>query len=554
MLEERRIDRAALGLAGVLVFVSAAVLARPYDGALFRSASSGTAWTEHLVRVRAALARAEGDGLLGWMTAADYEYPPLIHWLAIPLGDVFGRDPGVVERFGLVWLVVLALATAGLARGLTGDRGTAALAGALVALIPAVHGTALGYFYDLPMSAWLWAAAAVVAALAPTRPVVAGVAGGLAFVLACLGKWTALVLAPPLVIGVLLCVADRRRALVATGIAGVTAGIGVAVVLAASSTSLLLQLRTSYGVEADDGGFALGSAIRTVVGAGGGSFSETLTFLSVRLVVGALGPLFAVVLLGAAAAWLLRSRVGLGLVIAVLVGDVVLIAVLFPALNDRWLVSMVPALAIVAAIGLRELPPRARTPATVLAVLVGLATTWEFHHGEAHARAAVRTRVEADWNDLRGWGAASSSEPQFGWARGDYLQRTFLENREWLWAQIVACGARDVLLEDPGVVDNEDDPWWQFRDTLHRLDTADGLHHIATLDGRQLTFPERRGDRVTVALLIADRDPEAPSPAALVPGWERRLVVEGWADSPAVAFWTPPESTLCRAQPRSASP
>jgi hypothetical protein len=546
MVGERRIDRAVAGLAGVITAVIVLVVARPYDGAMFRSAASGTTWTEHLVRVRAALLRAEGADASTWLAAADYEFPPLIHWVAIPLGDLFGRSPSTVERFGLLWLVVLAVATTALAFALSRDRVTAALAGSLVAMIPAVHGTALGYYYDLPMTAWLWAAASALALWGPTRPVLGGITAGIAFVLACLGKWTALVLAPPLVLGVLLISPAWRRSVASAGIAAAVAGIGVAGVLSFTSTSLQLQLRNSYGVETGDGGSGLGGVVQTVLGAGGAPFGETLWFLSVRLVLGAVGPLFAALLLAASGFWLWRSRVGLKFVAVVVVADVLLIAWLFPALNDRWLVSMVPVLAVIAALGLREVPQRARTSALALAIVIGLATTWDFHHGESQARAAVEARSEADWNSVRSWGAASSSEPPLGWARGDYLQKTFLENREWLWAEVVWCGAHDVLLEDPGVVHPEDDPWWQYRDILHHLDTGHELHHIATLSGRQLTDPESHGDRKAVALLLADRTAEMPSPAELLPGWERRTVVEGWSDSLAVGFWTPKNSAVCR--------
>ena len=91
-----------------------------------------------MVRVKAALMRAEGmDSPFGWMLAADYEYPPLLHWLAIPLGDAVGRSAGTVERFGLLWLVLLSLATAAVAHSLSRDRWTAALAGGIVAMVPA---------------------------------------------------------------------------------------------------------------------------------------------------------------------------------------------------------------------------------------------------------------------------------------------------------------------------------------------------------------------------------------------------------------------------------
>ena len=139
-----------------------------------------------------------------WVTAADQGYPPLIHWVAAPLGSVLGHHVGIVERAGLLWLLLLVAATGVLATAVTEDRTTGALAAATVATFPALHGTALGYFHDLPMTALLFAAAAALFAYGTTRPVVAGTSAGVFFVLACTGKWTALVLAPFLVLPALL--------------------------------------------------------------------------------------------------------------------------------------------------------------------------------------------------------------------------------------------------------------------------------------------------------------------------------------------------------------
>jgi hypothetical protein len=541
---------ALIAATGVVLLVVAIVLARPYDGALNRDAASGTQWTDHVVRVEVALARAEGrNAPFGWVIAADQGFPPLIHWLSVPLGDALGRGAGVVERFGILWLLILVAATGVLGEAVTGDRTAGALAAASLATFPAIHGTALGYFYDLPMTALLFAAAAV---LLTRRHVAAvGLAAGVLFVLGCAGKWTALALAPPLVLGVLLTrrsdqePGDGRRRWGAAALAAATAGIGVAGFLAVSSKSLLAMASTGYGVE--QSGSTLGEALYRVLFLGGVLLGETLVFLPVRLVLGALGPALAVAIAMAILAWAIHSRAGAAMIGCVIVGDVLVIWRLFPALNDRWLISIVPVLAIAAAAGIRALPwARARGPAAIALLAVGLVGTWDFHHGDTHARAVEATGENADWNELRAWSAASSTEPQLGWARGDYREGTFLANREAIWTAIVRCRARDVLIEE-SVSGPSDAPWWRYRDILHRLETSDASRHIRAIGGPEMTAPPREGDATAVALLRHERRDEDPSPPALLPGWTLRAVVPAWKDAPAVGLWTPTGVATCSA-------
>jgi len=517
----------------VTAIVCAIVLARPYDGALNRSAASGTYWTDHLVRAETALIRAEGrGGAFDWIVAADQGYPPLIHWIAVPLGDAIGRDAGTVERFGLLWLLILVAATGVIGAAVTEDRTTGALAAAAVATFPAVHGTALGYFYDLPMTAFLFAAAAALLGWGTKRPIASGFAAGLCFALACTGKWTAVPLAPPLVLGVLLTKRDDRRPWVATGVAAVVATVGVGLFFSMSSKSLMAMAGTGYGVEQAGGGSPL-ETLHRILFLSGGPLGEALVFLPVRLVLGALGPALAVVVGAAVLVWAVRSRAGLALVACVLVGDVLVIHRLFPALNDRWLISVVPVLAVAAAAGVRALP-RGRGVAAIALLVVGLAGTWEFHHGDAHARAAAATGGDqADWNELRGWAAASSTEPQLGWARADYATGIFLANREAIWDAIVACNARDVLLHE-SVSTAGDAPWWRYRDTLNRLATSAPLRHIATIDGTEMTAPPPEGR----AVALVESGKAGPE------GWRLRAVVPG---APAVGLWTPADAVTCGA-------
>ena len=525
----------------VVAIVCALVLARPYDGALNRSAASGTQWTDHLVRVETALVRRNGGD---WITAADQGYPPLIHWVAAPLGSVLGHHAGIVERAGLLWLLLLVAATGGLATAITEDRTTGALAAATVATFPALHGTALGYFYDLPMTALLFAAAAALFAYGTTRPVVAGISAGVFFVLACTGKWTALVLAPFLVLPALLNKRDGGRPWLATGIAAAVAAGGVAGVLAISSKSLQAMAGTGYGVQ-QAGQADPEATLYRILFYSGGPLREALEFLPIRTVLGALGPALAIVVFAAIAVWAVRSRAGAMLVASVLIGDVFIIHRFFPALNDRWLISMVPVLAIAAAAGVRSLP-KGREVAALVLLAVGLAGTWDFHHGEAHARAAIAQGGDnADWNQLRGWGAASSTEPQFGWARADYRAGIFLANREAIWDAIVRCGATDVYIEG-AVSSSGDAPWWRYRDTLHQLETDAAAHHIASLDGTELTSVPAAGEASAVALLRADRR-DLAGVDVLLPGWRLRAQVPAWGDAPAVGLWTPARAATCSA-------
>ena len=525
---------AAAGL--VTAIVCALVLARPYDGALNRSAASGTYWTDHLVRAETALVRAEGrGGALDWIVAADQGYPPLIHWVAVPLGDALGRDAGTVERFGLIWLLLLVGATGVIGAAVTEDRAAGALAAATLATFPAVHGTALGYFYDLPMTALLFGAAAALLAGGTTRPVASGIAAGLFFATACTAKWTAVALAPPLVLGVLLTRRDGRRPWAATGIAATVGLAGAALFFRLSSKSLLAMAGTGYGAQQSGGGDVAGT-VRRILFESGGPLGEAIRFLPIRLVLGALGPALAVVVLASALVWAARSRAGLPLAACVLAGDVLVIHRFFPALNDRWLISIVPVVAVIAAAGVRALP-RGRGAAAIALLALGVGGTWEFHHGDSHARAAAAAGGDrADWNELRSWSAASSTEPQLGWARADYRTNVFLANRESLWDAVARCGGRDVLIHE-SVSTAGDAPWWRYRDTLHRLATSAPLRYIGTLDGTEMTAPERAGDAPAVARVAAGR----PGP----PGWPARAVVPAHRGAPAVALWTPAGASTC---------
>jgi len=158
-------------------------------------------------------------GQIGWfefLQLADTEFPPALHFSTLMLGAVFGHSAEVAIVSGLVWLLLLAAAvgyvTDRLAR--PGQRGQApttrchrqagSLAASVVLLMACYQGFSLRYYYDLPMTALLWAGVAVAMALWERRPILGGILAGLVMTAAALTKWTALPFATAMAAGLLI--------------------------------------------------------------------------------------------------------------------------------------------------------------------------------------------------------------------------------------------------------------------------------------------------------------------------------------------------------------
>ncbi len=175
----------------------------------------GAEYIEHIERA-AVFERTDGYRSLGrlWALASDLKeldgsYPPLLHILAALWSRAFGQGIQAAVNLNLVFLALLALATALLTQRLRDElvdrppptdkateggrpwplRCAPLLAAALVIAAPAMAGAARRYYYDLPMT--LAVTAAFAAMLVAHRSWRGALLGGLARALALMFKWTA---------------------------------------------------------------------------------------------------------------------------------------------------------------------------------------------------------------------------------------------------------------------------------------------------------------------------------------------------------------------------
>ena len=130
------------------------VLTRPYDGALFRGAETGSSWSQHAIRMEGSMMSPSehANGWAGWIQVLDQQYPPLLHILAIKASPITGVSAEEVGRWMVLWLLLVGLGAGLTAWGLSGRRDLALVTGTLTLLLPALPAASLDYYYDLPMT------------------------------------------------------------------------------------------------------------------------------------------------------------------------------------------------------------------------------------------------------------------------------------------------------------------------------------------------------------------------------------------------------------------
>jgi len=188
-------------IAGVVL---ASHLASVHQCDLPQFGDTGAEYIEHQAR-QDALERVSGVGWLSQilllphhLSQLDGEYPALHHLLAACWGSLFGKGVAASVHLNLVFLAMLAVATAVVAHRIATvwtPEGTGrqpwTVALALVSLLacPAIFATARRYYYDLPMAAWCTVALAAVLLIPRSRG--AGAVAAIAAACALMTKWTA---------------------------------------------------------------------------------------------------------------------------------------------------------------------------------------------------------------------------------------------------------------------------------------------------------------------------------------------------------------------------
>ena len=470
-----------LVVGGVLLLVLALLQVRIAMQPIQPYGDSGAAYIEHAIRVELVeqIRTGEHHGAWDLLVRADGEsHPPMLHLAHAAAGVAVGHDAATQARLAPLWLVLLAGALALVGRALGGGRAAAAAwVGAL--LLPAAHGAATRVHYDLPMTALLWAAVAVLlTALGTGRGRwAAALIAGLALFAAALTKWTAVPYGAAMLLGVALTPVGSVRARLATvGGAAVLAGAGIAAYLAETTESF------------SGGTLAIGEA-------GIGS----LGWYAVHGVLAVLSPIGAILLAGLAWRWWRSGRTGVGLVGAVVLGHLAFLVVMVSVLDERFLLTLAPALVLAASLGWSALPGGARQRSGV-------------------AISALLSGVAVDMHVGPGWLTGDSVERR-GWARAATTPDDEPARRAAAWRLVQDCGVQRLGV--PGGIADSGDVWWlRYRSALARLNGWDG--HVLVLNHT----------------LIAGRDLWWPDPDTNPDVWEYDALGFSWDDLP-----DPPPST-----------
>ena len=425
---------------------------------------SAAQYIEHLARLRMLQRIRDGlpSGPLEALKALDGLYPPGLHLVELGWGGIFGHEATTVLWMGMVWWLVLCLAMAKLAQHLAPDvEGAFGAAFLATALIPALQATALRSYYDLPMTALLWLAMAVVTSGWAWR----GVLAGLCLVGATLIKWTAL---PFGVVMMLALVVVQGRSIwrpVLSALSLMLLWTVVFIGAGAESFSTMggATFQPAPGVTVDG---AEGPARWLAVAAANMSQwdLDRLLFYPWRLIVTVLSPVGALLVGWALLKGRPQARPALRLAGLVALGHVAFLLVLVPIQDDRFILTLAPGMALFAALGLRGVARRW----AIMAMLIVAA--------DAHLWSPATTTGDGDpWpasRDGKAWAprlGMSSSVDRRGWSRSADMRDDRTTAREALWSSIVACGGGVVDASERLITPTGDLNWWTYRRTLAAL-------------------------------------------------------------------------------------
>jgi hypothetical protein len=495
---------------------------------------SAAGWIEHMARLETALSlqRASASGPLELLRAADGLYPPALHLLALPVSLLTAHDPRVVAGLGLLWLAALAAAAGSIARRWSSGP----VAALVVLLVPALHGVAARYYYDLPMVALVWGCAALVI----RGGTGAGLAGAALFGLACLVKWSALPLGLPVVLGALvLAPPGRARLAVALALPVVVGGL-LALDLPSFGAmggasfqpppGTVLSAAQQSLAESGPPGQAL---VMLQVGLSEGILGDRAGFYAARLLQSCLSPALGLVLLPALVlgVWHATHRERLA-VLAATAPVAAFLLLLLPPLDERFLLGLLPLVALGSARGWAAAPSQAQRPGLALVFGVGLAVGARLHLGASlppdQAPDAAQSGHTLPWT----WSAGPSVDRR-GWAPASASPSPRMSLRARLWEVLQACpwrrlGGRDRLITPQGDLN-----WWG-----HQL-------RLAALSGDPTWSwqPDGPGEVWLQPAPPGAWEPASPSPPGMVPAGTVRDPDGG----PGILVWQQPSTPRCAA-------
>ncbi|MEE2829134.1 MAG: hypothetical protein VX498_08095 [Myxococcota bacterium] len=489
----------------VALFVAALVLGRVAVDGVQPYGTDGAQYIEHVARLQALEYWRSFDGMNLWrlLVEADGSFPATLHFMTLPVGAALGHSARIAAATAVVWLLLLAWSVAWFARLLSGREELGRAAWVAVLLVPAFHGMATRYYYDLPMVALLWlGASCLLASLRGRWGALLAVGAGLSFLLACLVKWSALPYTGIVGLSVLLLrppsdlpvsVARRLSSLLLAGVpivVGVCAYLhgvdGVSSFAHQAHISLPDAQTVMLEQEGDSAGllFFLGQVPGRLAELTG----SDLLFYPLRLFTSVLSPLLGLVTVWLSWRWWRGGRPG-GPALLVLLGAWAAFHLLgMSVMDDRFLVVAVPAILLLAVLGWGSLPRPVATRSAILVVSLGVLLALDFHvlqggfwtaelpllQGERSGGGPQSTRTF-----VRGVGSTGSKDLR-GWARHDEVVTRGTASdrralRQEVWEILVRCrvecvggGRQNGALDARG-----DEDWWFYRGQLSSLTEAD---------------------------------------------------------------------------------
>jgi hypothetical protein len=299
-----------------------------------------------------------------------------------------------------------------------------------------------------------------------------------------------------------------RGRLVALAIAALLWGGGAAawVAAAGSEGSLQQMADEAHMVEADDegrparvglGGVVSGVARTVAKPAWERRIPARIGWYGLATVGSILSPALAVVALLLGLSWLGGRREGARLAGVGLLGTAAFLLLLVRPIDERFVLTLAPALPLLAALGWSALPAERRGRWGVVAVAVGLLVAADFHHlpSTPLSRAAEpqpwARSMEPDEDNVlppvrfRGLGAASSWERR-GWGRFDESPPERETLRSDLLEALAACRPARIEQEEyaPVISEHGDLVWLEYAFALARArDGAPWMPALGTCGG-----------------------------------------------------------------------
>jgi hypothetical protein len=550
------------GLLAVVVALLGILLGRIYSSGVTPYGSNGAAYNEHATRLGWFLhlrshIGSDFPGLGELLRQLETGFPQGLLALGALVAPLVGwRAEGVAPLIGMGSAAILAAAAGAVAWRLSGRASVvrAVVLGTL--LLPAVHGASLRYYYDLPMSAALWAALGLFALGSHRRPLLAGASVGLLAFAACMIKWTTVPFLLPMLLGLSLTAergeqdrlagwtrglswpsAHRMRSL---GFALVVWALFVGVFLwvLGEPNSLLAMLRESDVAEVD---------YRAALGTRAG-------FYLLGGVFAVFSPLLAVAALVLVALWCRGGAFGWPFVAACALGHLGFLLLFVRPVDERFILTLAPALVIAAALGWDGLLPPWRGRLARALPALGLAVALDFHHLPRTDLTPTLT-INLETNSTgdfglpiggvvtRGVGAGSSVE-QRGWARSDEVEAERRGLRSALSEWLDECQPVGVaaISGGPLIGAGGDHAWLDYEDGLAQVEER-RVRSVAIFN-LDCDEPEDLPDGV-LFLTPARGSGAVPPPCLVGEAWRHARAIEDPVGGVGLTVWTREGHPIC---------